>query len=79
MNQRNLLESLLIIRNDPKFRELLEWVDLKQKEALTTLRSAEGAKVHQAQGAFNTLQQLKDLIDAAPAQLDKMARGNPQM
>lgn len=76
MNQRNLLESLLIIRNDARFRDVAEWFDAKQNEALAVMRSAEGAKLHQAQGAYNVMQQLKDLIDAAPEQLDKMARGN---
>ena len=77
MNHRFVCEAALLIRNDPRFKEFIEWVDAEQKVALQVLTGMqEDRKLYAAQGAYNALQKLKDLIESAPAQLDKLARGN---
>lgn len=75
MNDRFLFESLLLIRNDSRFTELRKWLDHEQEQALIVLTSIQDdRKMYSAQGRYSLLRDLKNLIDAAPEQLEKLAR-----
>lgn len=75
MSSRFLHEGALLIRNDPKFKEFREWLDYEQEQALIVLTSnQDDRKMYSAQGKYQILRELKNLIESAPAQLEKLAR-----
>lgn len=79
MNYRNLLEAAMMIRNDPRFAEFRAFIDAEQDIALQSMLTAiEPNHIYNAQGGHKALTRVKNLIEDAPASLDKMARVTPQ-
>lgn len=75
MNDRFLHECFLRIRNQTEFSPVREWLDAEQKKVLMLFSGAKDAnQMFAAQGAFNTLQNLKNLIEDSPRVLEKLAQ-----
>lgn len=75
MNHRLLLEGAMLIRNDPRFKEFRDWLTSNHAEALTVLAGGREANLlHRAQGAYGAYGDVLNLIETAPAQLEKLAR-----
>lgn len=78
MNKRTLFESVLLIKNDPRFADFLAHLDAEQDAALQAMvNGADDRAMYVAQGGYKALQRLKDLIGQAPELLDKIVRGHP--
>jgi hypothetical protein len=69
---RGLLECLIRIRNLNEFSEFRALLEAEKQIALNVLTGNQDAtKLYAAQGAYNQIQRLQDLIEKAPTLLDK--------
>ena len=78
MLSRALLESLIRIRNLNEFTAFKDHLAEQVQQAMKTLAGANDDRMmHKAQGAYQALQALQDLIEGSPELLDKERRAKP--
>lgn len=67
-----LLESCILIRNDPRFEAFRNYLKNEMEVALKVLvGSQDDRAMHVAQGAYNALKRVFDLVEESPRLLDK--------
>lgn len=68
------LRAALRVRNDPTLRPLLAWLITERDMALAALVKGQDDRImHCGRGAYIAFDRIIDLIDTAPAVLDKKA------